>query len=376
MSLKTKIRGYTSWVNLRLKPYDKLMNNVLMDLMTGTNLKHLVESLIGKSPSNVDSFDQLTQQQKITRIEWLVNELKKFKVLQDDVFVDYRLFAMKSADHVFDLLWRLLSHDAWLMWERTEFLQQTDDILLEHVFRWVPEAPPEAKRTVRKTQNLLSGFGASSFKIEYEEDDQDSNNYERFPEADFMKKFKKIKRNKFPPPQDCVLELVNTQLRQTNEGLKLHCDSLDDLSDSRVLCALFNSFVPNTFTSEILLNDRWTLNCVLKTAEEMFYSNTPFDSEDLVEGDDKSLTAYFLAFFMLAYKYKQCKAVAAKSVSSFIYFKIYKPSLLFLLKKKQTTLKRIIREFRNELSTDNSLTGEISPKLYAKERGKYAVHLR
>ena len=32
--------------------------------------------------------------------------------------------------------------------------------------------------------------------------------------------------------------------------------NLDDLVDSRVLCALVNSFVPNTFTTEVLLNDR------------------------------------------------------------------------------------------------------------------------
>ena len=28
---------------------------------------------------------------------------------------------------------------------------------------------------------------------------------------------------------------------------------------------------------------RWTINMILKTMEKMFYINTPFDSEDLVE---------------------------------------------------------------------------------------------
>ena len=37
----------------------------------------------------------------------------------------------------------------------------------------------------------------------------------------------------------------------------LHIQSLEDLTDSRVLCALINSFVPDTFTTEVLLNDRY-----------------------------------------------------------------------------------------------------------------------
>ena len=28
---------------------------------------------------------------------------------------------------------------------------------------------------------------------------------------------------------------------------------------------------------------RWTINTALKTAEKMFYAETPFDAEDLVE---------------------------------------------------------------------------------------------
>ena len=59
--------------------------------------------------------------------------------------------------------------------------------------------------------------------------------------------------------------------------------SVDDLGDSRVLCALLNSFIPNLFTTEVLLNDRWTMNLVLRTMEKMFYIDTPLDSEDFVE---------------------------------------------------------------------------------------------
>ena len=36
------------------------------------------------------------------------------------------------------------------------------------------------------------------------------------------------------------------------------------------------------FTLNIMLY-RWTINTALKTAEKMFYAETPFDAEDLVE---------------------------------------------------------------------------------------------
>ena len=57
MSLKTRIRGFTAWVNLRLRPFDQLLNNVLMDLLTGTNMKLLLESLTGRALRRLDSMD-------------------------------------------------------------------------------------------------------------------------------------------------------------------------------------------------------------------------------------------------------------------------------------------------------------------------------
>ncbi|CAC5404439.1 unnamed protein product [Mytilus coruscus] len=74
----------------------------------------------------------------------------------------------------------------------------------------------------------------------------------------------------------------------TRDGRSLYAYKVDDLVDSRVLCALVNSFVPNTFTSDLLLNDRWTINLALKAAERMLHADTPFNSEDLVESDPQS----------------------------------------------------------------------------------------
>jgi len=37
----------------------------------------------------------------------------------------------------------------------------------------------------------------------------------KFPNADYMKKFKKKKREEgnYPPPDDCILEMVNFQIK-------------------------------------------------------------------------------------------------------------------------------------------------------------------
>ncbi|GFO50623.1 ankyrin-3 [Plakobranchus ocellatus] len=280
MSMRTRIRGMTAWVNLRLMPYNQLMSNVLMDLLSGTGMKYLVESITGRDIRRLDSMDGLSQQQLQTRVEWVVEELKSCEVLPQDVYVDPRMFAMRSADHVFDLLWRLISHDAWFLWERVEYLQHEDqDVITQVPFRELADA-----------------------------------NWVKFPKSDFMKNFKKkkIEPGKYPPPDACLLEMVNAQLKKTNEGRNLFCYSLDDLVDSRVLCALVNSFVPNMFTSDLLLNDRWTINLALRSAEKMFYAETPFDSEDLVEADGMAVASYFTFFFMVAYKYRQCKIVVER----------------------------------------------------------------
>lgn len=310
MSLRTRIKGFTAWVNLRLMPYDHLLNNVLMDLLSGTHMKYLVESITGYDIKRLESMDDLSQQQKQTRVDWIVDELKKSSVLPADVSLDTRMFAMRSADQVFDLLWRLICHDIWFVWERAEYLQQLDeDVLCQVPFKWTPEPPPAKKKKKQQKKSLLSGFGAAGAQEEHDEDD--FADWIKWPNADYVKNFKKKKREfgDYPSPDDCILEMVNYQLKTVKDGKNLSCYSIDDLVDSRVLCALVNSFVPNTFTSDLLLNDRWTINLALKTAENMFYADTPFDSEDLVEADAMAVCSYFCFFFMMAYKFRQCRAV-------------------------------------------------------------------
>ncbi|WAR01827.1 Y381-like protein [Mya arenaria] len=303
MSMRTKINGFTAWVNLRLTPYNQLLNNVLMDLLNGTHMKYFVESFTGRNLKRLENMDGLTEQQKQTRVDWVVEELKKCRVIPDDVHIDTRLFAMRSADHVFDLLWRLISHDIWFLWERAEYLQVEDnDVLTQVPFRWTPEPPPRKKKKKEKPkQSLLSGFGSSGMDNKSQDDDDDEK-WIRFPNAEYMKGFKKKKGDPedYPPPEE------------QPEMAKACSAIIDDFVDSRVLCALVNSFVPNTFTADLLLNDRWTIHLALKTAEKMFYAETPFDAEDLVEAEPIAVCAYFAFFLMVAYRYRQTTAVVER----------------------------------------------------------------
>ena len=45
-------------------------------------------------------FFSLSQQQCQTRVDWVLEELKRCGVLPSDTHVDARMFAMRSADHV------------------------------------------------------------------------------------------------------------------------------------------------------------------------------------------------------------------------------------------------------------------------------------
>ncbi|XP_022088281.1 uncharacterized protein LOC110977993 isoform X2 [Acanthaster planci] len=325
MSLRTRINGFTSWVNLRLKPYNMLMNNVIMDLLKGTNLKMLLQSMTGIDNKKLQNFDGMTQQQKTTRVEWIVKELKESEVIPDDVFVDCRLFAMRHADHVFDLLWRLSSHDIWFTWERLEYLMHGDDkILCEVPFEWTPRPPPEKKKKkkVKYNKSLLSGFGGASLVAETHPSSPEPPEpvtavkgplHIKYPGEDFCKKFKPSKKSwPQPSPEDCIMEMVNTLLKTTREGRKLNVERLDDLVDSRVLCALVNAFVPGTFTSEVMLNDRWTINLALRTFDKLVRIVTPVDSQDLVEADAMAVSTYMAVFFMCGFKLRQSKAVLGR----------------------------------------------------------------
>lgn len=43
-SLRTRINGFTAWINLRLSPSGVFLHNVLEDILKGKNMKILLES--------------------------------------------------------------------------------------------------------------------------------------------------------------------------------------------------------------------------------------------------------------------------------------------------------------------------------------------
>ena len=58
MTIKTRVHGYTAWINMRLLPFEKSLSNVLMDLLRGTNMKTLLESYTGETNEKFQSFEK------------------------------------------------------------------------------------------------------------------------------------------------------------------------------------------------------------------------------------------------------------------------------------------------------------------------------
>lgn len=85
---------------MRLTPFDHSLNNILMDLLRGTNIKYLLQSFTGFNSEKFQSFDNMTKEQLQTRVKWLVKELKDNYIIAQDVQVDSRMFAVRSAKHV------------------------------------------------------------------------------------------------------------------------------------------------------------------------------------------------------------------------------------------------------------------------------------
>lgn len=54
---RARVNGFSAWVNLRLQPYDHHVTNVLLDLLTGTNMKVLLSSVTGREFRKIQSFN-------------------------------------------------------------------------------------------------------------------------------------------------------------------------------------------------------------------------------------------------------------------------------------------------------------------------------
>lgn len=72
---------------------------------------------------------------------------------------------------------------------------------------------------------------------------------------------------------------------------------------------LVNSLIPGTFTSEVLLNDRWTINLALQTASNIFKVKSLVDSGDLYENDQMGMCAFLAYFLACGYQFCQAQAI-------------------------------------------------------------------
>lgn len=80
----------------------------------------------------------------------------------------------------------------------------------------------------------------------------------------------------------------------------------------RVLCALVNALVPMTFPTEVLVNDRWTINLALETFSDVMCIQSQIDSEDLHEGTKESSVALLTYVLMSGFQFLQATAVVKR----------------------------------------------------------------
>jgi hypothetical protein len=112
--------------------------------------------------------------------------------------------------------------------------------------------------------------------------------------------------------QKCVFSVANRLLKTTTDGQRLIIKEEQDIVDSRVLCALVNALVPMTFPTEVLVNDRWTINLVLEAFSEIVGVQSLVNSEDLYEGTKRSTTALVAFVLMSGLQYSQAAAVVER----------------------------------------------------------------
>ena len=58
MTIRARTHGYTGWVNMRLTPYEQSLNNIIMDILRGTNMKYLLQSYTGQKNEKFQSFEK------------------------------------------------------------------------------------------------------------------------------------------------------------------------------------------------------------------------------------------------------------------------------------------------------------------------------
>ena len=260
-----KVHGFTGWLNGLLAGKMEA-SSVLNALMEGNTMQMLLETVTDEPQTRIQSLQGLTENQKVIRIDWFISSLKKQSLIPNECKVDFKRFVKKSSEVVFETLsYLVLFHLIYIRDVLPRFLQQSKfPSLLKSRLRF-------SSRDGKK----------STFDIDTLE--------------------------------ELSLDIINRILRNDRYTRRLQLTELNELADSRVLCAIINTFVPGTFTAEVLLSDRWTISLCLECATKALRTNFLMEVPDLLAGDEWALSSFVAALCIQGVRYRQHSLVRERA---------------------------------------------------------------
>lgn len=239
----------------------------------------------------IQSCDDLTDQQKKTRIEWIIAELQDNDVLPYNYVYDRDRLVIGDPDEIAWFLWNLVRYDIKEVWDITRQFLLSESQVLNESYSWIP---------VPRAESPFDGNTGLSYK--------------EVKNRENARKLREKKKNM--KPEDAIIETILQHIEQSPGGRRCPpLNDIEDLSDTRILLRLINSIFPQTFTPEVLLNDRWTINLALDLVGEMMNVPHKVDSEDLVHCDLMAVCAFFAALLMRGLQFKQAVAVVERADS-------------------------------------------------------------
>ena len=260
-----KVHGFTGWLNGLLAGKMEA-NSVLNALMEGDTLQMLLETVTDEPQTRVQSLQGLTENQKAIRVDWFISSLKKQSLMPNEYKVDSKRFVQKSSEVVFETLsYLVLFHLIYIRDVLPRFLQQSKlPTLLKSRLKF---SSSEGKKSTFLIDSL----------------------------------------------EELSLEIINRILRNDRYTRRLQLTELSGLADSRVLCAVINTFVPGTFTAEVLLSDRWTISLCLESATKALRTNFMMQVPDLLSGDEWALSCFVAALCIQGVRYRQHSLVRERA---------------------------------------------------------------
>jgi len=291
MQQYTRTNCFGFWVNIRLLSYGTKTTNIFKDLFRGYTLKHLAESFLGREMKKVQSCDELTDQQKKTRIEWIIAELQDNDILPYNYVYDRDRLVIGDQEEISWFLWNLVRYDIRETWDTTRQYHSNEPMILNKSYSWIPQPNQDSPQ-----------MGGSS-NISYKE----MQNREK--QRKLKDKKKKMK------PEESIIEAIQIYIDHEGTSTKRSppLNDIEDLSDTRILLRFINAIFPQTFTPEVLLNDRWTIKLAMDLIGEMMGVSHSVDSEDLVHCDLMAICAFFVALLMRGLQFKQALAVVNRT---------------------------------------------------------------